>query len=60
LTVTGLTITYSSLLIEESFETFVYDLENLMTSLGGNLGLFLGFSCFSTAVVILKWIFRKK
>jgi hypothetical protein len=48
------------LLIEESFETFVYDLENLMTSLGGNLGLFLGFSCFSTAVVILKWIFRKK
>jgi hypothetical protein len=35
----ALSLVYSSLLIKESFESFVYDLENLMTSLGGNLGL---------------------
>jgi hypothetical protein len=34
---TGLTLAYRSLLVEERIETFVYDLENLMTSIGGNL-----------------------
>jgi hypothetical protein len=37
---TVLSSVYSSLLTQERFETFVYDLKNLMTSLGGNLGLF--------------------
>jgi hypothetical protein len=36
-TMTGLTLAYRSLLVEERIETFVYDLENLMTSIGGNL-----------------------
>jgi hypothetical protein len=36
-TTTGLTLAYRSLLVEERIETFVYDLENLMTSIGGNL-----------------------
>ena len=57
---TGLTIAYSSLLIEERVETYVYDMENLLTSIGGNLGLFLGFSCFSSILVLLEFIFKKK
>ena len=34
---TALTLAYSSLLVEERVETFVYDFENLMSSIGGNL-----------------------
>ncbi len=34
---TGLTLAYSSLLIEERVETYLYDIESVMTSLGGNL-----------------------
>ena len=52
-------LAYSSLLVEERYEAYVYDLENLMTSIGGNLGLFLGFSCFSTFVTLLKFLFHK-
>jgi hypothetical protein len=33
----ALTFAYSSLLVEERVETFVYDVESLMTSIGGNL-----------------------
>ena len=55
----GIAMSYSSLLVEERTETIIYDLECLLTSLGGNLGLFLGFSCFSTLVSGLKFIFKK-
>jgi len=51
-----LAISYSSLLTEERIETIVYDLENLVTSVGGNLGLFLGFSCFSTLLTLIQFI----
>jgi len=34
---TALTLAYSSLLIEERIETFFYDIESVMTSIGGNL-----------------------
>jgi len=34
---TALTLAYSSLLIEERVETFVHDIESVMTSIGGNL-----------------------
>ena len=53
-----LAILYNSLLVEERIETIVYDLESLMTSVGGNLGLFLGFSCLSTLLAILKFLFK--
>jgi hypothetical protein len=55
----GVAVSYSSLLVEERSETIIYDLECLLTSLGGNLGLFLGFSCFSTLVGCLKFTFDK-
>ncbi len=53
-----LSISYSSMLVEERIETIVYDLENLLTSVGGNLGLFLGFSCFSTMLAVLEYFYK--
>jgi len=53
-------VSYRSMLVEKRVETIVYDLESVMTSIGGNLGLFLGFSCFSTALEILKFVFKTK
>jgi hypothetical protein len=58
-TIAIITVSYSTLLVEERKETIIYDLECLLTSLGGNLGLFLGFSCFSTLIDGLKFIFKK-
>ena len=51
-------IHYNSLLVEERSEAYMYDLESLMTSVGGNLGLFLGFSCFSTLMFLIKYLFK--
>ena len=52
-------LSFGSLLVEERKEAYVYDVENLITSIGGNLGLFLGFSCFSTFVALLKLVYKK-
>jgi hypothetical protein len=41
-------------LVEEKMETLVYDEANFLTATGGNLGLFLGFSCFSLLAGILE------
>jgi hypothetical protein len=49
---------YSTLLVEEKVESYVYDFVNMMTSLGGNLGLFLGFSCFSTLMYLINSMFN--
>jgi Amiloride-sensitive sodium channel len=38
---------YETFAVEEFTETLIYDTGNFLTQLGGNLGLFLGFSCFS-------------
>ncbi len=53
-------VSYRSMLVEKRVETIIYDLESVMTSIGGNLGLFLGFSCFSTFLKILKFVFKTK
>jgi hypothetical protein len=52
-------VTYISFLVEEQVEVYVYDPVNLMTSIGENLGLFLGFSCFSTFIALPKILFGK-
>ena len=44
---------FGSLDTEESTETLVYDFTNFLTAAGGNLGLFMGFSCFS----LVHWVF---
>ena len=38
---------YESLQLKETVVRLAFDLENFLTSLGGNLGLFLGLSCLS-------------
>ena len=52
---TTIAIAYSTLVVEESTERLVYDFENLLTAIGGNLGLFLGFSCFSSSMFLIKY-----
>ena len=41
---------------EERIESLEYDLTSLLVSAGGNLGLFLGFSCLSVFFGIIDWI----
>jgi hypothetical protein len=44
----------SSGVSEEKVETFVYDFFGLVSAIGGNMGLFLGFSCLSIALFLAK------
>ena len=46
---------YASLQVEEKVVTLAYDLENFFASVGGNLGLFLGFSCLPLMLSILDF-----
>ena len=45
--------------VEEKIESLEYDLPNLLVSAGGNLGLFLGFSCLSVMFAIIEWLKTK-
>jgi hypothetical protein len=45
---------YSILAIEERVESLVYDVPTLLVATGGNLGLFLGFSCLSVGLGMIK------
>ena len=49
-----LQLAYETLAVEERIETLVYDVGSLLSAIGGNLGLFLGFSCFTMLLGILK------
>lgn len=46
----------SIFLTEEKIESLEYDLTNLLVAAGGNLGLFLGFSCLSVLFGLIEWI----
>jgi hypothetical protein len=48
----------SSLIVEERVETLVYDVGSFLAAAGGNLGLFLGFSCLSVFLYIIKLVMR--
>ena len=50
----SLALSYESLLVEERIETLVYDTGNLLSAIGGNLGLFLGLSCLTILLGIWK------
>ena len=53
---------FATMSVEEHFETLVFDLGSLLAAAGGNLGLFLGFSCLSLVFSFLDYIalsFRK-
>ena len=49
---------YETLLIEEHAESLVYDVTNFLAAAGGNLGLFLGFSCMSIFYGMIKIIMK--
>jgi hypothetical protein len=49
---------YSTLDIEESIENLEYDLATFLVAAGGNLGLFLGFSCMSLLFDITNFVNR--
>ena len=51
-----LTISLESLMVEERVEALVYDKVNFVAAAGGNLGLFLGFSCFSVLLALIKQV----
>ena len=53
-----LSLEYGTLLIEEHTENLVYDITNFLAAAGGNMGLFLGFSCLSMFLGLLK-VFKK-
>lgn len=40
-------LTYGTMDVEKHDETLIYDTGNFFAAVGGNLGLFLGFSCLS-------------
>ena len=50
-----LELLYDSYTIREEVETLVYDSGNFWVSVGGNLGLFLGFSCLSVLLGIFNY-----
>jgi hypothetical protein len=52
--VTYIGFSYETLLTEEKEETLVYDVTNFLVNAGGNLGLFLGFSCLSILLYAIK------
>ena len=51
-----LTIRFKKLFVEEHVETLIYDTGNFLAQAGGNLGLFLGFSCLSMLLAIVNFI----
>jgi hypothetical protein len=40
--------------IEEKTEALVYDFGTFLAAIGGNLGLFLGFSCLSLLLILIS------
>ena len=55
----GLFICWETMLVEEVVEALVYDEINFITAVGGNLGLLLGFSCYSLLEQLIDFI-RKR
>jgi hypothetical protein len=53
-------LSYETILTEEREETLVYDATNFLVNAGGNLGLFLGFSCLSILLYIIKLCKKSK
>ncbi len=47
---------FATMSVEEHFETLVFDLGSLLAAAGGNLGLFLGFSCLSLVFSFLDYV----
>ena len=48
-------IYYGSTVVEEKLEQYIYDPGTLLTAIGGNMGLFLGFSCLSCFLSLINF-----
>jgi hypothetical protein len=55
---------YDNLYVQRSVQTLLYDSGSFLTSMGGNLGLTVGFSCLSVGFAVVamtnKWLKRLK
>jgi hypothetical protein len=54
----SLAIAYNTLIVEERVETLVYDVGSFLAAVGGNLGLFLGFSCLSVCLALIRFAMK--
>jgi hypothetical protein len=52
------TIAYNQFYTEVRMEALVYDIGNLLVAAGGNLGLFMGFSCLSILLTGISHFFK--
>jgi hypothetical protein len=49
-----ISLKYETFNVEEHVESLIYDAGSFLVSVGGNLGLFLGFSCLSVFFAIIN------
>jgi hypothetical protein len=54
----SLFVSFSSMDVEKQVESLIYDAGNFFAAVGGNLGLFLGFSCLSIIFATIDFIVR--
>lgn len=47
---------YNSMDVKTKTETLIYDLGDVFSAAGGNLGLVLGFSCFGCIMELIKYV----
>ena len=55
----SISASFETMDIEKQEENLVYDSGSFFAAIGGNLGLFLGFSCFSIIVAAIDFIAKK-
>jgi len=53
----GLMMFYSTTNVQEVKEVYLYDFNSILSSVGGSLGLFLGFSCFGTILTLAHCLY---
>ena len=51
---------YSSLYVTEKKETYIFDFDSALVAVGGSLGLFLGWSCYSMIVDLIEFIYYRQ
>jgi hypothetical protein len=54
----SLFVSFGSMDVEKQVESLIYDAGNFFAAVGGNLGLFLGFSCLSIIFATIDFLVR--
>ncbi len=55
-----ITLYYSTFNVEEHIESLIYDASSFVVSVGGNLGLFFGFSCLSVLFACINYFKNRR